>query len=157
MYWRAALFTAFCPHKANILQWKTRGVSQRQFQKGVRVQKYHLYTQKNQQLLITLKPDTWPAKALALHLETWPVEPEISWTFLVSWTRTDALDSCSVNGRSRCVKLSPWLRPGCGFHLSSKLCWSALAEQHPSGMYRVLTTAVFVLCKEDMSRTVQSA
>lgn len=117
----------------------------------------HLYTQNKRQLLTTLKPDTWPAKALSLHLKTWPVEPEIFWTFPASWTRTDALDPCSVNGRSRCVKLSPWLCPSCGFHLSSKLCWSALAEQHPSAMYRVLTTAGFVLCKEDMSRTVQSA
>lgn len=82
---------------------------------------------------------------------------EIFWTFLARWTWTDALDSGSVNGRSRCVKPSPWLRPSCGFHLSSKLCWSALAEQHPSGMYQVLSTAVFVLCKEDTSRAVQSA
>lgn len=41
----AALLTTFCPCEANVLQWKTRGVFQRQFQKGVRVQQLFIHRQ----------------------------------------------------------------------------------------------------------------
>ena len=153
----AAWFTTFCPHEANVLQWKTRGVFRRRFQKGVRVQQPFIGTETP---TAAHDDNTWK---LTRH-GIWPRPLNLNsgaeaivWTFWASRTSTDALDWCSVNGRSRYVKLSHRLRPSCGFHLSSKLCWSTLAEEHPSGMYQMLTTAVFVLCKEGRSRTVESA
>lgn len=137
-HWTAVLFAVLCPFVH--LELMSCSGNQEVFSRGsfrkVWGCTYHLRTPKYHQG----KPASWPAKTS--HLER-------RWRDLLNvFGKWDTKRCFRLMQRSRGgggTSKSHWLHPSCGLHLTSKRCWSTLAEQHPSEMDQMLTTAGFVL------------